>query len=90
MYVLFAWSANNLALHDLAPTPCKKIRKLHYEMRKSESALLTQMRTEKSRLSKFLHAQKVSDFESPHCECLQTARHILTIGPKFSTLRRQK
>ncbi len=68
-------------------------RCITYQMRKSERALLTQMRTEKIRLKKFLHTRKVPDFESPHRECgrgLQTARHILTICPKFIRLRRQK
>ena len=54
--------------------------KWHTELAKTESSLITQMRTEKIGLAKFLHACKVPGFDHPNCPCgasKQTPEHVV-------------
>lgn len=53
---------------------------IHAGLAKAESALATQVRTEKIGFAKFLHRQHVPTVTSPGCDCgwhSQTAKHII-------------
>ena len=53
---------------------------IHKTLRKAESSLLTQIRTGRIGLNKFLHKRKVPDVTSPLCPCgkdEQDVRHLL-------------
>jgi hypothetical protein len=62
------------------PTPTKKVLKLHEGLKKRDSALLVQLRTEKIGLKDFLFRRKVPDVANSRCECgarRQTVVHVL-------------
>ena len=66
--------------HNYTPQPGHKILRLHQGLRKWQSALLIQMRTEKIGLRDFLWKRKVPGFDDPECECgqgRQTVDHVL-------------
>jgi hypothetical protein len=60
--------------------PDEKILALHEDLKKAESSMLVQIRTEKTGLADFLHRIKVPGWETGQCECgagLETARHVI-------------
>jgi len=59
--------------------PTKQVLQLHVGLRKAESALLTQARTGKIGLAKFLYRQRVPGFSTATCQCevgQETPRHM--------------
>ena len=59
--------------------PTAQVLKLHEELRKAESALLTQARTKRIGLAEFLHRHKVPGFLTATCQCgagHETPRHM--------------
>lgn len=72
--------------------PNKKVLQLHKGLRKAESSLLTQVRTEKIGLAKFLYERHVSGIDSRGCSCgfgYETPRHIALHCEKESIRREQ-
>ena len=66
--------------------------RLHANLPKPQSSLLTQIRTGKIGLASFLHACRVPGFESPACPCgwyQETARHIVLDCPRSNSEQRQ-
>jgi hypothetical protein len=62
------------------PPPDPKVLKLHKTLRKAESSLLIQLRTECIGLKGFLFRRKVPGIESAQCECgdaIESPRHVL-------------
>ncbi|KAF9733766.1 reverse transcriptase [Paraphaeosphaeria minitans] len=62
------------------PSPTKRVLKIHKGLRKRDSALLVQLRTEKIGLKDFLFSRKVPDVASSRCDCgaiRQTVAHVL-------------
>ena len=77
-----AWTSEKTGreLYAICPKPTKKTLRIHKGLCKAASALIVQMRTEKTGLKKFLHFKKVPGFDSPECPCrrgMQSARHLL-------------
>ena len=67
-----------------------KIRHLHSDLPKTQSTLLTLLRTEHIGLEDYLSRRKVPDHPSPACPCgwhRQTAKHILLFCPHFQAGR---
>ncbi len=65
----------------------KKRLKLHNQLKKAESSLTTQIRTEKIGFASFLHRRKVLGVESAFCRCgwsNQTAKHVIMFCPLMS------
>jgi hypothetical protein len=59
--------------------PTAEVLKLHEELRKAKSALLTQACTKRIRLAEFLHGHKVLGFSTATCQCRarhKTLRHM--------------
>jgi len=59
--------------------PTKQVLQLHEGLRKAESALLTQARTGKIGLAKFLYGRRVPGFSTATCQCQvgqETPRHM--------------
>ena len=59
--------------------PTKQMLKLHEGLRKAESALLTQARTGRIGLAKFLYERSVPGFTTATCQCRaghETPRHM--------------
>jgi hypothetical protein len=70
--------------------PTKQILKLHEGLRKAESALLTQARTWRIGLAKFLHRRNVPGFTTATCQCragYETPRHM-ALYCRYETDRR--
>ena len=66
--------------------------KTHKDLRKTESAVLTQIRTGRIGLAAFLNKVRVLDFPSPQCRCGQaqkTAVHIILHCPLYAEARRR-
>ena len=66
--------------------------RLHSDLPKPHSSLLTQIRTGKIGLAAFLHQRLVPGFDSPACACgwqWKTAKHILLNCPHFTRERWQ-
>lgn len=90
------WSANwrkdtkGRATFRNTSTPTKRVLKLHAGLRKRDSALLVQLRTEKIGLKDFLFSRKVPDVTSSRCECgaiRQTVAHVLLYCRTYNDLR---
>jgi hypothetical protein len=59
--------------------PTAQVLQLHEDLRKAESALLTQARTKRIGLAEFLHMHKVPGFVTATCRCRaghETPRHM--------------
>jgi hypothetical protein len=59
--------------------PTAQVLQLHEDLRKTESALLTQACTKRIRLAEFLHMHKVLGFVTATCQCRtrhETLRHM--------------
>ena len=73
--------------------PYKKAAlRLHADLPKPHSSLLTQLRIGKISLAGFLHIRRVPGFESPACPCgwqQETAKHIMLDCPRFRREQRQ-
>jgi hypothetical protein len=70
--------------------PTKQMLKLHEGLRKAESALLTQARTGRIGLAKFLHGRNVPRFTTATCWCragYETPRHM-ALYCRYETNRR--
>ena len=68
------------ALRMIQPSPSATILKIHDNIKRSMTSVITQIRTEKIGLGAFLHQCKVPGYETPQCDCgggKQTASHVL-------------
>lgn len=66
----------------------KKRTRIHEWVANAESALATQIRTEKIGLAAFLRRQRVPTVASPTCPCAwhrQTAKHVIMFRPLYNT-----
>ena len=66
--------------------------RLHTDLPKPHSSLLTQICTEKIGLAAFLHQRRVPGFDSPVCPCgwqWETAKHVILNCPHFTQEHRQ-
>jgi hypothetical protein len=73
--------------------PTHKILRLHQGLKKWQSALLIQMRTEKIGLRDYLWRRKVLGFDDPGCNCgegRQTVSHVLLRCRNYRDLRRRE
>ncbi|PQE05356.1 zinc knuckle protein [Rutstroemia sp. NJR-2017a BBW] len=73
--------------------PTHKVLRLHHGLKKWQSALLIQMRTEKIGLRDHLWRRKVPEFDDPGCDCgegRQTVSHILLRCRNYRDLRRRE
>lgn len=73
--------------------PTHKILRLHHGLKKWQSALLIQMRTEKIGLRDHLWRRKVPEFGDPECDCgegRQTVSHVLLRCRNYRDLRRSE
>ncbi|PQE23331.1 zinc knuckle protein [Rutstroemia sp. NJR-2017a BBW] len=73
--------------------PTHKVLRLHHGLKKWQSALLIQMRTEKIGLKDHLWRRKVPEFDDPGCDCgegRQTVSHVLLRCRKYRDLRRRE
>ena len=64
--------------------------KLHRTLRKAESSLAIQLRTEKVGFAAFLHARRVPDVISPACQCSwrrQDPKHVVMFCPNHASTR---
>lgn len=91
-----AWSAKwrkndgGRATFRNTPAPTKRVLKLHQGLRKRDSALLVQLRTEKIGLRDFLYSRHVPDIASSRCDCgaiRQTVAHVLLYCRTHNDLR---
>ena len=74
------------------PQPSHKILRLHHGLKKWQSALLIQIRTEKIGLRDFLWKRRVPEVDDPGCDCgegRQTVDHILLRCRKYNDVRRR-
>jgi ribonuclease HI len=74
------------------PQPSHKVLRLHHGLKKWQSALLIQIRTEKIGLKDFLWKRKVPGFDDPGCDCSegrQTVDHILLRCRTYNDIRRR-
>jgi ribonuclease HI/exonuclease III len=72
------------------PAPTKRVLKLHKGLKKRNSALLVQLRTEKIGLRDFLYSRNVPDIASSQCDCgaiRQTVAHVLLHCRTYNDLR---
>ena len=72
--------------------PYKAALRLHADLPKPHSSLLTQLRTGKTGLAGFLHTRRVPGFEPPACPCgwqQETAKHIALDCPRFHREQQQ-
>ncbi|KAK7177941.1 reverse transcriptase, partial [Paraphaeosphaeria sporulosa] len=72
------------------PSPTKRVLKLHEGLKKRDSALLVQLRTEKIGLKDFLFSRKVPEITNSGCDCgaiRQTVAHILLYCRMHNDLR---
>ena len=73
-----------LVLQDTEPTAV--ILKLHKDLRKSESSILIQARTECIGLNQFLYKRRVPGIPSPNCICSsepETTRHLVQYCTRY-------
>ena len=82
------WTAYRTGLAATTPAQSdpldKKRLKWHKKLAKAESSVITQIRTEKIGLAKFLCSRKVPDFAFSDCPCgarEQTPRHVIMDCP---------
>jgi hypothetical protein len=74
------------------PQPSHKVLRLHHGLKKWQSALLIQMRTEKIGLRDFLWKRKVPEADDPGCDCgegRQTVDHVLLRCRTYNDVRRR-
>jgi ribonuclease HI len=72
------------------PVPTPRVLQPHKHFAKRQSAIYTQLRTEKIGMNDFLFKQRVPGFTDPGCDCRegrQTVAHILLQCRKYSALR---
>ena len=86
------WEARRLkwGLIGVGP-PSEDSPKIHTELKKAESSVLTQIRTGRNGLAAFLNRARVPEFPSPMCQCGQaeeTARHVIAYCSRFTEQRR--
>ena len=77
----------------LSPAPSQAIRRLHAGLRKTESAILTQLRTGKIDFNKFLFDPGVPTVLKPQCACEQstmTVFHVLLSCTLWTEKRQQE
>jgi hypothetical protein len=70
--------------------PGRKAVKLHAQLRKAESSVITQIRTGRIGLAAFLNKARVPGFPSPVCPCGQareTATHVIAHCSRFAGRR---
>jgi exonuclease III len=82
-------SEHGRELYRICKEP-QKAMKLHNNLAKAASAVLTQMRTGKIGLQNYLH--RINKADSPNCVCGkvdQTVKHVLLTCTKFAELRRR-
>ena len=80
------------ALRRAYPTPSHSIKRIHKQVKRAKSSLITQIRTEKIGPKAFLYNRWVPGVEEESCECgadKQTARHILHECRLFNRQRRE-
>lgn len=68
------------ALRRIQPLPSVGILKIHANIKRSMSSLITQIRTEKIGLGAFLHSCRVPGYDTAECVCgggKHTAAHVL-------------
>ena len=85
--------ARGRTTYKYTPEPTHKILRTHHGLKKWQSALLIQMRTEKIGLKDFLWKRKVPEVDDPGCDCgegRQTVGHILLRCRKYRSLRRRE
>ena len=81
--------ARKTPAHDCKLGPPRD--KLHQGLRKAESSVAIQLRTEKVGFAAFLHARRVPDVVSPACQCgwrQQDPKHIIIFCPNHAHNRR--
>jgi hypothetical protein len=81
------------ATYKYIQKPTHRVLRLHHGLKKWQSALLIQMRTEKIGLRDHLWKRKVPEFDNPGCDCgegRQTVSHILLRCRKYRDLRRRE
>ncbi len=78
------WTIYLRIMHDSSSTQTKNINKkrlkLHVSLRKTESSLITQIRTKKIDFVDFLFRRKVLEIDSSTCRCewrRQTIKHVI-------------
>ncbi len=74
------------------PRPSHKVLRLHHGLKKWQSALLIQMRTEKIGLRDFLWKRRVPEVDDPGCDCgegRQTVDHILLRCRTYNDVQRR-
>ena len=70
--------------------PDRKVLKLHAQLQKAESAMITQIRTGRIGLAAFLNKMRVPDYPSPICPCgraRETATHVIAHCERFAERR---
>ena len=75
------------------PCPTHNILRIHHGLKKWQSAILIQMRTEKIGIKDFLWKMKVPGYDDPRCDCgegRQTVGHILMRCRKYRNLRQRE
>ncbi len=95
-YIKKAWHAewtDEKRGHDfriLTPSPSPHTLRIHTQIRKGYSAIITQMRTGKIGLRHFLCLRRLPEFNDPRCTCRndnQMVRHVLQDCPFYHNLR---
>ena len=76
-------------LYRLAPKISKQRLKIHNDLPKALSAILTQIRTGKAALRSYLHRIKRAPDSRCTCGDEQTGRHVLVECPNFKELRKE-
>jgi len=70
--------------------PSRRTVKLHAQLQKAESSIITQIRTGRIGLAAFLNKARVPGFPSPVCPCGQareTAEHVIAHCNRFAERR---
>ena len=70
--------------------PSEEPPKIHADLKKAESSVLTQIRTGRIGLAAFLNKARVPDYPSPKCQCglaEETASHVIAYCPRFTEQR---
>ena len=85
------WEANPPTWGLVGVTaPNRNMLKLHRDLRKAESSLITQIHSGCIGLAAFLNKMNVPGYESPTCQCGQareTATHVIIHCPRFAEIR---
>ena len=78
-------TGRRLIIQDTEPN--KNILTLHKDLRRAESSVLIQARTECIGLNQFLYTRRVPGVDSPHCSCNvtpETTRHLVQYCSMYS------